>query len=82
MKEIIRFILIWEEVKAIYTDELEKINWDDSDIALTISLKAAVAKKLRFRIPGFSQAEYSYLLSNKGYIVSYKNYNISKADKY
>ena len=65
-----------------YTDELEKINRDDSGIALTIKLKKAAAKKLRFRIAGFSQAEYWYLLSNKGYIMSYKNYNISKADTY
>ena len=65
-----------------YTDELEKINRDDSGIALTITLKEAGGKKLRFRITGFSQAEHSYLLSNKGYITSYKNYNISKADKY
>ena len=36
-----------------YTDELEKINLDDSGIALTISLKEAAAKKLRFRITGF-----------------------------
>ena len=65
-----------------YTDELEKINRDDSGIALTISLKVAAAKKLRFRITAFSQAKYWYLLSNKSYIMSYKNYNISKADKY
>ena len=65
-----------------YTDELEKINHDDSGIALTISLKEAAARKLRFRITGFSQAEYWYLLSNKGYIMSYKNYNISKADSF
>ena len=50
--------------------------------ALTISLKEAAAKKLRFRITGFSQAEYWYLLSNKGYIMSYQNYNISKADSF
>ena len=56
-----------------YTDELEKINRDDSGIALTIKLKEAAAKKLRFRITGFSQAEYWYLLSNKGYIMPYKN---------
>ena len=30
-----------------YTDELEKINHDDSDIALTISLKEAAAKKTK-----------------------------------
>ena len=65
-----------------YTDELEKINRDDSSIALTISLKEAAGKKLRFRITGFSQAEYWYLLSYKGYIMSYKNYRISKADEY
>ena len=63
-----------------YTDELEKINRDDSDIALNIKLKKAAAKKLRFRITGFSQGKYWYLLSNKGYIMSYKNYNFSKAD--
>ena len=65
-----------------YADELEKINHDDCGIALTISLKEAATKKLRFRITGFSQAEYWYILSNKGYIMSYKNYNISKADTY
>ena len=64
------------------TDELEKTNRDDSGIALTISLKAAATKKLRFRITGFSQAEYWYFLSNKGYIMLYKNCNISKADEY
>ena len=65
-----------------YTDELEKINRDDSGVALNISLKDAAAKKLRLRITGFSQAEYWYLLSNKGYIMSYRNYKISKADIY
>ena len=65
-----------------YADELQKINRDDSGIALTISLKSAASKKLRFRITGFSQAEYWYLLSNKGYILSYENYNISKLDTF
>ena len=65
-----------------YTDELEKLNRDDSGIPLNIKLRAAAAKRLRFRITGFSQGEYWYLLSNKGYIMSYKNYNISKADTY
>ena len=43
-----------------YTDELEKITRDDSCIALTISLKEAAPKILRFRITGFSQVEYCY----------------------
>ena len=64
-----------------YTDELEKLNRDDSGFAAVVTLKEAAAKKLRLRVTGFSQAEYRYLLSKKGYIMSYKNYNISKADE-
>ena len=63
-----------------YTDELEKINRDDSGLAVIIGFKEAAAKKLRLRITGYSQSEYWYLLSNKGYIMSLKNY-ISKADQ-
>ena len=59
-----------------YTDELEKLNRDDSGIAVTVALENRAAKKLRLRITGFSQAEYWYLLSNKGYIMSSRNYNI------
>ena len=64
-----------------YTNELEKLNCDDSGLAVVITLKEAAAKKLRLRVTGFSQAEYWYLLSNKGYIMSSKNYDISKADE-
>ena len=56
-----------------YTDELEKINHDDSGLAVIIGFKEAAAKKLRFRITGYSQGEYWCLLSNKGYIISFKN---------
>ena len=65
-----------------YTDELEKINRDDSSVALHIKLKEAAAKKLRIRMTGFSQAEYWYILSNKGHVMSYKSYNISKSEEY
>ena len=65
-----------------YTDELEKINRDDSGVALHIKLKEAAAKKLKIRITDFSQAEYWYVLSNKGYVICYKNYNISKSDEF
>ena len=63
------------------TDELEKINRDDSGLAVIVGFKEAAAKKLRLRTTGYSQGEYRYLLSNKGYIMSFKNYNISKADQ-
>ena len=65
-----------------YTDELEKLNHDDSGVGLHIKLKEAAAKKLKIRITGFSQAEYWYVLSNKGYAMSYKNYNISKSGEF
>ena len=65
-----------------YTDELEKINRDDSGPAVITGFKEAAAKKLRLRITGYSQGEYWYLLSNKGYIMSFKNYNISKANQF
>ena len=64
-----------------YTDKLEKINRDDSSLAVVFGFKEAAAKKLRLQIVGYSQGEYWYLLSNKGYIMSFKNYNISKADQ-
>ena len=48
-----------------YTDELEKLNRDDNDLAVVITVKEAAANKLRLRVTGFSQAEYCYLLSNK-----------------
>ena len=53
-----------------YTDELEKINRDDSKLAQTINLKQAAKSKLRYRITAWSQGEYWYLLSNRGYILS------------
>ena len=40
-----------------YTDELEKINRDDSQLALTISLKAAARSNLRYRVTGWAQGE-------------------------
>ena len=64
-----------------HTNELEKLNRDNSGLAVVITLKEVATKKLRLSVTGFSQAEYWYLLLNKGYIMLYKNYNISKADE-
>ena len=61
-----------------YTDELEKLTQDDSDLRLTIKLQAAATKKLKLKVKGYSQAEYYYTLSNRGMIISCKNYGISK----
>ena len=74
---------IWIDMRRSkgYTDELEKINRNDSGLAVILGFKEATAKKLRLCVTGYSQGEYWYLLSNKGYIMSFKNYNISKADQ-
>ena len=61
-----------------YTDELEKLTRDNTSLAVDVNLKDAAQKKIRLRITGFSQSEYWYAFSNKGYIMTYKNYNISK----
>ena len=70
------------ERKKNYIYIKKKNNCDDSGIALTIILKEAAGEKMRFRITSFSQGEFWYLLSNRGYIMLYKNYNISKSDSY
>ena len=63
-----------------YADEIEKLTRGDSSLAVVINLKEAAKKKMRLRIAGYSQAEYWYIVSNKGYIMAYKNHNISKED--
>ena len=63
------------------SDELEKITRNDSGLVIYIKLKAAATKKLRLRIVGYSQGEYWYAYMSKGYIMTYKNYNIAKADE-
>ena len=61
-----------------YTDQLEKLTWDNSDLLFKVKLKAAATKEMRLRVTGYSQAKYYYTLSNKVIIMSYKNYSISK----
>ena len=55
-----------------YTDKLEKLNRDDSSIAVTIGLKEAAAKKLRLRITGYSKPNISFFIKQKVYYVIQK----------
>ena len=64
-----------------YTDKLEKITRNDSGLGVVVTLEKAAAKKMRLRIAGYSLTEYWLAFSNKGYIMSYQNYNISKEDE-
>ena len=60
------------------TGEIEKINKDNSDLTITVTFKAATSKKMRLRVTGHYQGEYFYSLSNKGLIISYKEYGVNK----
>ena len=59
-------------------DELEKITRDDSGLVIYIKLKAAATAKMRLRVVGYSQGEYWYAYTNKGYIMTYQNYKFQK----
>ena len=61
-----------------FTGELERVNRDDSDLTVTVDLKAAATKKLRLRITGYFQGEYNYMISSNGLIMNYKEYGVSK----
>ena len=53
-----------------YTNELKKISRDDSDLSISIKLKAVKMKKMRLRVTGHYQGKYLYLLSNEGLIMN------------
>ena len=51
--------------------EFERVNQDDSDLTITIDLKAAAAKKMRLRVTGYFEGEYMYMLGKDGLIMNY-----------
>ena len=61
-----------------FTGELERVNRDDSDLTVTVDLKAAATKKMRLRITGYFQGEYNYMISSNGLIMNYKEHGVSK----
>ena len=61
-----------------YTNEIEKLNRDDSDLSIAITFKKAAAKKMRLRVTGYYQGEYLYSLSSERLIMNYKEYNVNK----
>ena len=61
-----------------YTGEFKRVNRDDSDLSITIDLKAAAAKKMRLRVTVYFQGEYKYMLGKDGLIIKYKEYGVNK----
>ena len=61
-----------------YTGEFKRVYRDDSDLSVTIDLKAAAAKKMRLRVTGYFQGEYMYMLGKDGPIMNCKEYGVNK----
>ena len=61
-----------------YTNKIEKLNRDDSDLTITIKLKVVATKKMRLRVTGYYQGKYLYLMSREGLIMNYKEYRVNK----
>ena len=64
-----------------YTGELKKLNRDDSNLSITITLKAAVTRKIRLCMTRYFQGEYLYSLSREGLIMNYKEYSVNRQKK-
>ena len=60
-----------------YTSEFERVNRDNSNLSITINLKAATAKKMRLRMTGYFQGEYMYMLRKDG-LMNDKGYGVNK----
>ena len=61
-----------------YTGEFERVNRDDSDLTITVDLKAAAVKKMRLRVTGYFQGEYMYMLGKEGLFMNCKEYGVNK----
>ena len=60
-----------------YTNEMEKLERNDSKLYLKIQLKSSATKKLRLRIWRYSLGEYLYILAKDGLTLQHKTYSIS-----
>ena len=62
------------------TNELEKLMHNERGVSLSLKLKVAATKKMRLKIAAYSQSEYWYANTNKGYIMTYKDHSLNKDD--
>ena len=64
-----------------YANEIEKINRDDSDMSIIITLETLLLllqKKMRLHVTVYYQGEYLYSLSCEELIMNYKGYGVNK----
>ena len=55
-----------------YTNKLEKLKQNDSDLVLKLELKDAVVDKFCLRLWSYLQGEYLYVLGSNGLSMKYK----------
>ena len=61
-----------------FTGEFEHVNRGDSNLTVTIDLKAAAPKNMRLRVTDYFQGEYMYMLSKDWLIMNYKECGVNK----
>lgn len=64
-----------------YTDKLEKLNRDDTNLTITINLKAAATRKMRSHVIGYFQGECLYSLLRERLIINYEEYSANRQKK-
>ena len=68
-------------VSSGYVKEAEKLERNDSDINLQITLKNVADFSLRVRICTYSLSEYLYVLSKSGLTLKHRTYTINQSDE-
>ena len=63
-----------------HTGEFETVNLDNSDLTITVELKAPT-KKLGLHVKGYYKGEYMYMLGKDVHIMNYKEYTVQKTKK-
>ena len=63
-----------------YTNEIEKLIRNDSNLTVTIELKNAIMHKMRLWVWGYINGEYLYMLVDGGLTLKYKTYTIKLQD--
>ena len=64
-----------------YSNEMERLEQNDSKISLYINLENAATKNLRLGIRGYALEEYLYVLGQDGMTLHYKTYSVSQEDE-
>ena len=60
---------------------MEKPTRNDSKMIIKVELKNPLVRKMRFKVWGYSNGEYFYMLLNSGLTVKYKTYSKTMNDE-